>query len=95
MRDSRLETGFDAGLRFGVRLENQGHVVHDYHTITNCLTSADGIDSTTGLRRNQLSILRFYVSFTLLVFPTHVGVNHRNAKLRLLLVGAFQTDDAI
>ena len=42
MRDSRLETELDAGLRFGVRVEHPGHVVQDYQTITNYLPSADG-----------------------------------------------------
>lgn len=42
MRDPRLETELDAGLRFGVRVESPGRVVQDYHTVTDYLPTAEG-----------------------------------------------------
>jgi|SRR5579871_343979 len=38
--DPRLETELDTGLRFGVRVENPGRVLVDYHTITDYLPTA-------------------------------------------------------
>jgi CRISPR system Cascade subunit CasD len=42
MRDPRLETELDAGLRFGVRVESPGRVVQDYQTVTDFLPTAEG-----------------------------------------------------
>lgn len=48
-RDSRLETILDAGLLFGVRVENQGRVVQDYQTITGYLPTAEGSYKHSGV----------------------------------------------
>ena len=40
--DERLRTELDAGLTFGVRVENAGRVVRDYHTVTDFLPTAKG-----------------------------------------------------
>ena len=41
MRNSRLEE-LDSGLRYGVRVEEPGHVLEDYHTVTGFLPTAGG-----------------------------------------------------
>lgn len=41
MRDPRLEE-LDAGLRMGVRVENPGTVMDDYHTVTDFLPTGEG-----------------------------------------------------
>jgi CRISPR system Cascade subunit CasD len=40
--DLRLEQHLDAGLRFGVRVEEPGRAIQDYQTITGFLPAADG-----------------------------------------------------
>lgn len=57
MGDRRLETELDAGLRFGVRVENPGRVMEDYQTVTDFLPTADGryrhsrVKTTTSLAK--------------------------------------------
>jgi len=51
MYDPRLETELDAGLRFGVRIENPGKMICDYQTITDFLPTADGSYKYNGIKR--------------------------------------------
>ena len=63
MNDTRLETEVDAGLLFGVRVENQGRVMRDFQTITDFLPTSGGgfkhgggtATSLEGLRKNPES----------------------------------------
>ena len=50
MHDPRLETELDAGLRFGVRVENPGRILEDYQTITDFLPTAQGTYRHSGVR---------------------------------------------
>lgn len=50
MYDERLETELDAGLRFGVRVENPGRIIQDYQTITGFLPTAEGKYRHSGLK---------------------------------------------
>lgn len=50
VRDARLETVLDAGLRFGVRVEHPGRVVKDYQTISGFLPTAEGTFRHSGVK---------------------------------------------
>lgn len=49
--DPRLEQELDAGLRLGVRVEAPGHVLEDFHTVTDFLLTAGG-----GYRHSGVSV---------------------------------------
>jgi CRISPR system Cascade subunit CasD len=53
MHDARLETELDAGLRFGVRVENSGRVLEDYHTVTDFLPTAEGTYRHSGVKTSS------------------------------------------
>jgi len=48
--DPRLEQRLDAGLRFGVRVEEPGRAIQDYQTITDFLPTAEGKFKHSGVK---------------------------------------------
>lgn len=48
--DRRLEEELDAGLRFGVRVEQPGRVLRDYQTVTDFLPTAEGTFKHSGVK---------------------------------------------
>ncbi|MEN6519701.1 MAG: type I-E CRISPR-associated protein Cas5/CasD [Armatimonadota bacterium] len=58
MRDPRLENELDAGLRFGVRVENAGRVVQDYQTVSGFLPTAEGSYRHMGATAKSLDKLK-------------------------------------
>lgn len=49
-QDSRMVDELDKGLRMGVRVENPGRILEDYHTITDYLPTANSGFKHSGIR---------------------------------------------